>query len=173
MKEYELRFSELKEDTETFEFVLGESFFKVFQSSEWEQGRIKAQVKAQRRPDGITLVISLKGMLDVVCDRCLDVYSHKVNCKEQLFLKFGQKEEEIDANILIVSKDDNKMDLSHIFYEYILLTIPVKKVHPVDGKGVSGCNKEMIEELNKHMIQNESGQTDSRWDDLKKLLDKN
>jgi hypothetical protein len=49
----------------------------------------------------------------------------------------------------------------------------VKKVHPLNSEGNSGCDPKMIAKLNEHIITEESEIIDPRWQDLKKLLDKN
>lgn len=173
MNGYMIRFSELKENRETFEFILEESFFKFYQCSDWEGGKISVHVEAKQRADGITLDFTFAGYLRVVCDRCLDTYILDLSFEEQLFIKYGLKDEEIEDNIVIISRDENKIDLSKHFYEYLVLSLPVKKIHPDKMNGESGCNAKMIEKLEEHMIKNESDLTDSRWEDLKKLLDKN
>ncbi|MDA3822699.1 MAG: DUF177 domain-containing protein [Bacteroidales bacterium] len=179
MTEYVVRFSELKEDKETFEFILEESFFNVFQSNDWEGGRIKAKVDVYKRPDGISLDFDLKGTLMVVCDRCLDEFPLEIEFVDQLFVKYGQGEDELDDNVVVISRDDNQINLSQFLYEYLVLSIPVTKAHPDTEEGGSGCNPEMIEKLNKYVVSEETEAAkdteniDPRWDDLKKLFDKN
>lgn len=176
MTEYVVRFSELREDKETFEFLLGDSFFKVFQNSVWEGGEIKVLVNVLKRPDGITLDFDLKGSLRVVCDRCLELFAMRIDTVDRLFIKYGHEVEELDENVLVISRDDNQIDLSQLLYEYLVLSIPVKKVHPDKKDGSYGCNAEMLEKLNKHIVSDETEETeniDPRWDDLKKLFDKN
>jgi len=171
--EYVIRFSELKEEKETFDFELGDSFFTVFENAEWEGGRIKATIEIQKRPDGLTLDFFMKGNLMVACDRCLETFPLKVKTRERLFVKYGEAEEELDANIVTVDRDENRIDLGPFFYEYLVLSIPVKKVHPEDESGEPGCDSSMIEKLNQHIIRENTETIDPRWEELKKLLDKN
>jgi len=173
MTEYVVRFSELKEDKETFEFILGESFFKVFQSNDWESGRINVIAFVQKRYDGITIDIQLNGDVMVICDRCLDAFSYKVETNDRLFVKYGQANEELDDNVVIVTLDENQIDLSHFLFEYLVLSLPVTKAHPENEDGSSDCNVEMMERLSRHIVSEETENIDSRWDDLKKLFDKN
>lgn len=173
MTEYVVRFSEISEEAETFEFKLGDSFFKVFQSSEWQGGTIDVFLLAKKRADGITFDIKLKGELEVFCDRCLDSYKQIIEFGDRLFVKFGQEEGELDYNVVVINKDDNQIDLSQFIYEYLVLSLPVRRVHPEKSDGSSGCNSEMIKRLEKHLVTEETIDLDPRWDDLKKLLDKN
>ena len=171
--EYVVRFSELKEDTETFEYSLEEKFFQLYTSNDWESGKIRAIVTAEKRVDGITLVFDLRGELTVVCDRCLDAFPHQVSASETLFVKYGLIEEELDDNIVVVSKEENQIDLGKYLYEYLVLSLPVKRVHPDQADGNPGCNPEMLARLNKHIVTEDTEVTDPRWDELKKLMDKN
>jgi uncharacterized metal-binding protein YceD (DUF177 family) len=171
--EYVVRFSELRDDTETFEFLLRDSFFQAFKSSDWENGCIDARVSVGKRPDGITIDFKIAGELTVTCDRCLDTFQLPVDFSQRLYVKFGQEPEELDDNIVVVVREDNQIDLSGYFYEYLVLSIPVKKVHPNNPSGDSGCNRAMIEKLEEHIIDKNIETRDPRWDDLKKLIDKN
>ena len=58
-------------------------------------------------------------------------------------------------------------------YEFVSLSFPIRHVHPDDEIGNSSCDPGMIDKLNDFNISktNEEGNTDSRWDSLKKLLD--
>lgn len=170
---YVVRFSELKGDTETFEFLLRDSFFQAYKSSDWENGRIDATVIVGKRPDGITIDLKMNGKLTVVCDRCLDLFQLPVDFSQRLYVQYGQEPEELDDNIVVVAREDNQIDLAGYFYEYLVLSIPVKRVHPDNSSGKSGCNREMIEKLEEHIIHKKIENRDPRWDDLKKLIDKN
>jgi uncharacterized metal-binding protein YceD (DUF177 family) len=171
--EYVIRFSELKDDTETFEFLLGDSFFQAFKSNDWENGFVEATVTVVKRPDGITIDLKMNGELTVTCDRCLDTFQLPVDFLQRLYVQYGQEPEELDDNIVVVAREDNQIDLASFFYEYLVLSIPVKRVHPVNSSGNSGCNKEMLEKLEEHIIDKNIEKGDPRWDDLKKLIDKN
>ena len=171
--EYVVRFSELKEDAETFEYSLEETFFQYFTSAEWESVKIRAVVDVEKRPDGITLDFDLNGELIVICDRCLDAFPHKVNTRQTLFVKYGQQDEELDDNVVVVSKEENQVDLGRFMYEYLVLALPVRRVHPDLENGAPGCNHEMLERLDQHIVKEDTESSDPRWDELKKLMDKN
>ena len=171
--EYVVRFSELKDDTETFEFSLQDKFFKDFKSSEWENGRVNVVADVIKRPDGITIDFEMKGELTVLCDRCLDAFARPVQFSQRLFVKYGQEPKELDDNVVVISREENQIDMGKYFYEYLVLSMPVKRVHPNRMNGESGCNREMIEKLEQHIMKNNIEDTDPRWDALKRLIDKN
>ena len=171
--EYVVRFSELKEETETFEFFLEESFFQFHRSSEWASGRINAVVDVKKRPDGITIDCQMNGGLMVTCDRCLELFTLPVHLGQRLYVKYGKEAQELDDNIVVVAREENQIELGRFFYEYLLLSVPMKRVHPGGTGGKDGCNREMIEKLDRHLVNQQIENNDPRWDELKKLIDKN
>jgi uncharacterized protein len=171
--EYVVRFSELKEEKETFEFFLEDSFFQLYRNSEWDSGRVNAVVDIIKRPDGITLDCQMNGELLVTCDRCLELFKLPVNFRQSLYVKYGKEAQELDDNIVVVTREENQIDLGRFFYEYLLLSVPMKRVHPGDTGEKDGCNREMIEKLKRHLVNQQIENNDPRWDELKKLIDKN
>jgi len=171
--EYVIRFSELKEDTETFEFDLGKTFFQDNSSNNWESGNVGANVDITKRPDGISLDLQLSGELTVICDRCLDAFPYRIDTVQRLYVKHGHETMELDDDVVVVSRDENQIDLEGYFYEYLVLALPVKRTHPEDSNGESTCNSQMLNKLEEHIIAEDTEKTDPRWDDLKKLMDKN
>ena len=168
-----VRFSELRDETNTFEFLLEESFFQKFDSTEWEAGKVKALLDVVKRADGITMDLHLKGTLSVTCDRCLEPFPFLVDTLQRLYVKYGHQEEELDDNVVVVSREDNMIDLGSYFYEYLVLALPLQRVHPEMKNGKSGCNPEMMQKLGNHIVREESERSDPRSDELKKLIDKN
>ncbi len=171
--EYVVRFSELKEDTETFEFFLEDSFFQLYRNSEWKGGKINVLVHIKKRSDGITIDCHMDGGLSVSCDRCLEMFTLPVHSEQRLYVKYGSENQELDDNIVVVTREENQIDLGSYFYEYLVLSIPVKRVHPGGTNGKNGCNQEMIEKLERHLVNKKIESSDPRWDELKKLIDKN
>ncbi len=173
MNEYVVRFSTLINEHETVEFSLEEKFFAFFESEIWKEGKIKVIATVSKRTDGITFDMTLKGALLVTCDRCLDSFWMDIETREKLYVKFGSEPKELDDHTVIVPREENEVDLGSFFYDYLVLALPVKKVHPETPEGTSGCNRTMIEKLNEHIVETENDETDPRWEELKKLLDKN
>ena len=49
---YNLLFSEFKEEVESFEFQLDQTFFADFPSPEWESGDVDVTLEVTKRSDG-------------------------------------------------------------------------------------------------------------------------
>lgn len=171
--EYIVRFPGLKERTDTFEFKLDDSFFAFHGEADWQGGNILAEIEMIKKPDMVTLHFRLKGSVKVICDRCLEYYDQEVDAEETLYLKYGNEPGEMEENIVIISPEQHQVDVAHYLFECILLSLPLKKVHPVKSPGKPGCDPHMIEKLERHMISEDKQETDPRWEELKKLIEKN
>jgi uncharacterized metal-binding protein YceD (DUF177 family) len=71
-----------------------------------------------------------------------------------------------------VNPNEHELDLMQYFLECICLSLPIKRIHPDDISGNSGCNSEMLNILNAHKSSTtgEKSENDPRWDKLKDLL---
>jgi uncharacterized metal-binding protein YceD (DUF177 family) len=68
---------------------------------------------------------------------------------------------------IFLSEAENYLDLSQLFYEFVLLALPLRKVHPAqDGK--STCNAEMEKKI-EDAATSQQKTADPRWSELEKL----
>ncbi|MEZ4996218.1 MAG: DUF177 domain-containing protein [Bacteroidales bacterium] len=169
---YSIPLAGLKETRYTYEFTIGDDFFGAFEESEIKKGEMRAVVVLQKCSTHLELDIVINGKAEVICDRCLEPFKMTLSSANRLFVRQGQEWEEADPDMITMPLDEHEIDLSQFFYEYIHLALPIKRIHPDDEKGNSTCDPEMIRKLNDHLIQGE-GETDPRWDDLKKLTRNN
>lgn len=158
---------------ETVEFTLGDSFFASSENNEWDGGLIQVSVAVSEAPGVITLEFNMSGNINITCDRCLEFYTESIASTQTLYIKFGEETGEISENVIVLSREEHHLEISPFLNEFLILALPLKKVHADNDDGTSGCNKKMIEKLEKHLIQEVEEITDPRWDELKKLLDKN
>ena len=159
----------LKEQQYTFDFEIGKEFFELFEDSEISEGNLAITVKADKRSTHIDLIIKVEGDVLVPCDRCLALFSLAVEGSYRLLVKFGRELDDSDPEIITLPADEQVLEMSQFFYEYILLALPIQKIHPDDRNGKSLCDPEMIKKLEEHLIS-EIDETDPRWNELKKLM---
>jgi uncharacterized metal-binding protein YceD (DUF177 family) len=100
------------------------------------------------------------------------MFFHPVTCENRLLVNFGKRLHDIDPDILSVPIDEHELDLQQHIYEFILLALPIKRVHPDDDKGNSSCDPLMLEKLEELIVDDEND-NDPRWDELKKLMNDN
>ena len=169
-EEYKVR---LGGPDEKVEFELGNSFFTTRESDDWQGGEIQVAIDVIKSAGVITLEFHLKGILNITCDRCLEYYPQELDIKQTLFVKFGEESYEVDEKVIVVSREEHHLDTSRFLNEFMIVALPLKKVHSDKEDGSSGCNEKMIKKLEEHLIQEVEESIDPRWDELKKLKDKN
>ena len=172
---YAVRISGLGEGDHNFSFELDRAFFDLFEHSEISRGNVQADVVLEKKKNDFSLHFSLDGQVEVPCDRCLDEFLMDISVRQTIFIKTGETPGEVEDNVLIIRKDDHEIDVGHYMYEFIILALPYQKIHPDDAEGNSACNREMLNKLNAHRIEDpdRKEQTDPRWDVLKGIIEKN
>lgn len=172
---YAVRISGLGEGVHDFSFELDRQFFALFEQSEIENGRVHAGVVLEKKHGFMSLRFSLQGEVEVVCDRCLESFPTGIDTAQLLFVRTGEVPGEIEDDVLVIGKDDHEIDVRQFLYEFVILALPFKKVHPDDDSGNSLCNPDMLTKLNAHKLKEKDqyDQTDPRWDALKGIIEKN
>ena len=83
--------------------------------------------------------------MQIPCDRCLDPIDHEVDTEYHVIVKYGEDYDDADGLLIL---------------PYILLTIPLRHVHPM-GK----CNRAMAAALHKHR-SNVDEETEEQLDEV-------
>ena len=173
--DYLIPFYGLKEGIHDYEFAAGDEFFKFFDNPDIHGGNLKVFLQLDRKTQFLELKFKLEGELRVTCDRCLEIFDHLVYSENELFVRFGDRLEEISDTVITIPHDETRLNVAQYIYEYSLLALPMQKIHPDNENGDPGCNVEMIKRLENHSPEKEEkkSETDPRWDALKKLKSKN
>ena len=165
---YDVEFKGLKEGLHEFGFEVQDKFFEHFEQGLVTKGDIRVEVILEKRSSFMKLFLVINGYVELVCDRCLEHYQQKVKSKYEFFIKYGENEFE-DDEIIWILPEEHKINLAQLIYEYIILSLPLKQVHPDSADGQSGCNREMLSRLESHRLNDEKKDTtDPRWAALKK-----
>jgi len=174
---YTIPFKGLKNGIHEFQFTIDKTFFSDFDKSEVKEGNVDVRVSVEKNIQILVFTFSLKGNVKMNCDLCLEQFDMPIDFSSKLYVRFGLEIEDsryIGEDIKIISEDDYEIDVSQYIYEFVHLSLPVKRVHPTDENGKSKCNNDMLKIIKK-MSQRESSDNniDPRWDKLKKLTIEN
>lgn len=164
--------SGMKDGLHHLDFEIDERFFEKFEESEIKEGNLTAEVIIEKRSTHSDLTINIHGTVKVCCDRCLGMFSYPVESKNRLLVKSGDNVEDTDPDILYLPTGEADLDLTQHLYDYIMLSLPIRRIHPDDEEGNSGCDPEMLKKLDDLRADGES-ENDPRWDELKKLMNNN
>jgi uncharacterized metal-binding protein YceD (DUF177 family) len=162
-EKYSVDIYKLKQGIHNYEFPVSEELFTSFESSPVESASGKIMLELDKRDALIEATLDFDVELPLVCDRSLREFSYPVKEAHVLHFKYGEQEGEVDEDVYIITKDTQRLDFSQFIYEFIVLGIPMKRIHP-DLQGEESLTYRTDTEDN-------SGEekTDPRWDALKKL----
>lgn len=169
--DYTIPFRGLKEGKHQYEYSIEDKFFEAFPEGEIREGRLQVGLELIKRSTGLETEFTITGSVKVPCDRCLEEFIYPIEYCGKLFFEFGQESGEVTDELVMLSPADDELDVSQYIYEFINLSLPLQKVHPVDFEGNSLCNQEMINRLNNiSNDNNDEEKDDPRWDKLKDLI---
>ena len=164
---FKLDYKNLEKGKHSFIYEINKSFFDLFDFSEIKNGNIIVKVDIEYQSI-ITANINISGTVNVPCDVCLENFDLEINKDVTLFFKFTENELNEEDDVIYVSDSDDFIELSKHFYDYIVLSLPIKKVHPLDKNGERTCNPKIIEQLNNYS-QKQTLNNNPEWEKLKKI----
>ena len=171
LSEYTLPFSGLSEGKHQFEFKVDDRFFAEFEGSEVEKGKLEVNVELEKRSTYLRLTFSIKGVVELICDRCLENFDFPVESARELLVKFSEKPVEDEAELIYLHPTDFQVEAAQYIYEFVILSLPIRRVHPDGKNGVSMCDPVMLKKLEelRHHEKTTDEPVDPRWNDLKKF----
>lgn len=102
-----------------------------------------------------------------ICDRCLKEYTREVEGQHEQIYSTGSSKVTDEEEIRQLPADTKEIDISPLIAEAVFLNHPVKMLCRADCKGICpDCGAD----LNEEACRCASGQTDPRWEELRKLI---
>ncbi len=173
LKEFQIAYVGLSLGKHEFSYKINEKFFSCFDESEVKSGNVKCALLLEKKSDMLILDFSIKGYVDLECDLCLDDFPQDIIIDSKLIFKFGEFYLEQSDEIIVIPTTQAEINVAQYIYEFIHLALPAKRVHPGGLGDRMNCDKEVIKRLENlsHSKSNKKKktQTDSRWEELKKL----
>ena len=146
-----------------FKFDIKDDFFADMDYSEVKQADVTVDLEVLREELMMTLNFHLEGKVLVPCDRCADEFYIPIQSEQVFYIKFGAEGVEESDDVVVVPAEEHAYDIRSLIYEYIILSIPIYRVHP-EGE----CNPEVLAMLSHdEEPSDEETETDPRWAALK------
>jgi uncharacterized protein len=168
LSDYSVNILGLSQKTHSFEFHLGNAFFEKYGKEVVAEGHFEAKVVLDKRETLIDGDFEIEGKANLICDRSLDPFEHLMKINRKMIFKFGEAMEEVSDEIVIIPRDLDVLDIGQYIYEFIVLDVPIKKIHPRFQS-----EEDDEDEEGKMIYQSEKNEDeiDPRWEQLKKLKD--
>ncbi len=164
--DYVINFTSFEIGEHILDFKIDNSLFQRFENDDLLGLDIDLRVKLIKEERILAFDFCFNGLINVLCDRCLEPLDFGIEGERTLFIKFGDEyleQESENEDIIVIPNTEYEIDISHYLYELILLQIPIRCAHE-EGK----CNSDMIERINSSEPAIEQ-EIDPRWLELKKI----
>ena len=157
----------------SYQFEINDGFFAEREYSEIQQGKVVVSLDIDRQETLMVLHFGIEGTVRVACDRCADEFDLPIRDEREFFLKRGTENAQESDDVEVVPAEQADYDISSLVYEFIILAVPMHRVHP-EGQ----CNPEVMAMLTAEAPVEETqdeNEMDPRWAALKdiKLEDSN
>jgi uncharacterized metal-binding protein YceD (DUF177 family) len=172
--EYLIPFVGLKIGKHQFDYQINKKFFDAFDYHEFEACDIKVDIVLEKKSTMLELSFKHKGTVHVPCDLTNEMFDLPIKGKIKVVVQFGDEFNNDNEELLILPHGEHQIDVSQFIYEMIVLSIPLKRIHP--GVKDGSLKTEVLEKLNELTIKEqkkekkEEENIDPRWDKLKQLL---
>ena len=121
--------------------------------SEISDASVNVQLTLIKHSSYFELNFDFNGWGEVACSRCLDPLRIDISSQAQMFVKYGEEfgEEYSDDNdIVVLSYDEDRLNVAQYLYEYAHLSLPIRRVHPEEKQ----CNAQMLAKLEQFLVKN-------------------
>lgn len=174
LKEYNIKFTGLKEGKHEFDFLVTHEFFEYFDFLDFNDINVNLNVVLNKKATMLEFDFNFSGVVNLNCDLTNEAYDHSLITDYRLLVKFGDDYNDTIENVLIIPHGEFEVDVKQYVYETIVLALPQKRIHPGVEDGT--LKSEMLNRLEALSIggqdveEEKKENIDPRWDKLKKLL---
>ncbi len=172
--EFLIPFIGLKLGKHQFDFQISKAFFDNFDYHEYEDCDIKVTVVLEKKSTMLELSFKQKGTVHVPCDLTNEMFDLPVKAKLNLVVQFGEDFNNDNEELLILPHGEHQIDVSQYIYEMIVLSVPLKRIHPGIKDGT--LKTDALDKLTELSVKEQKEESkkeeeiDPRWDKLKQLL---
>jgi hypothetical protein len=138
--------------------------------TEYKQLNVQIKVSFDKQVNFFMFHFNIDGSLIVPCDRCGENFELSLWDEFDLLVKLNDAEDEDqieeEADVVFISRSETVLDISDWLYEFLMLSIPLQKIHPQDAKGNETCNLDVLTFLEQSAQAVEQQNKNSIWKGL-------
>ena len=172
LKAYDIHFAGLKDGEHLFEYQIDNHFFELFDYHEFNQVNQRVSVHLKKKSTLLELHFLSQGTVNVNCDITDEPFDLPTEGTLDLVVKFGDSYNDDNDELLILPQGEHTLSVAQYIYEMIVLSVPAKRINSQAENlaevldTIDAFSPKELEEAA------DDSQTDPRWDELKKLLNK-
>lgn len=169
VNQFKIDIVNLSNKVHEYPFSIDSSFFKGFENSPVGNASLDVHVKLEKSERLIIAHFRMNGIVELTCDRSLKLFDQSVDSIHKLIFKYGDREEEIDEEVIMIPWNKDHLDLKQYIYEFSVLSLPMKKLHPDFRTNEESISDEVVYSSTKNKGEKH---IDPRWEKLKDIKTK-
>lgn len=166
---YKINLVSLKNGLHTYQFEVKDEFFTNFEDSFITEADIEVKLNLTKQINLLIAEFKIVGSTKLICDRSLEEFDYQINTTYTLHFKYADNFEEISDEIIHIPFGLQQLDLSQYIYEYIGLSVPMRKIHPKFADDDSDEEFEEIYSSEVDETEDDNDEVDPRWAALNKI----
>ncbi|HVB03708.1 MAG TPA: DUF177 domain-containing protein [Chitinophagaceae bacterium] len=171
-RSFEIAFVGLKNGVHEFQYSIEDRFFSGFAQPDFTETRLNIKLIFDKKPSFFLLKFEITGYVTVSCDRCGKAFPLAIWDEFDQVIKLVEKPEEFkedeSPDVCYISRTESRLNVAGWIYEFILLSVPMQRIHPEKTEEGSGCDPVVLKMLDK-MQGNENRSDKTIWKDLDKF----
>jgi uncharacterized metal-binding protein YceD (DUF177 family) len=172
LKNFDIQVYKLDSKQHEYEYVVENDFFSEFEGDFVESGKVEIQLLLDKRENLMELNFDFSGYVDLISDRSLEPFQYPIEINKKLLYKYGEEEQELEDDVMVITKNTQVINVGHFIYETIALQIPLKKLHPDEIEEDEEHNDYVYIDDAEEEIEQDEENIDPRWAALKNLKKK-
>ncbi len=173
LRDFDIEIVRIQPGNHVFNYTVNSEFFKGFDYGLVDKGELRVEVEVEKTTHLLNLHFNIKGSVELECDRSLETFDYPLDVKNTLVVKFGQEEDVLSEDVIVIKYDEQVLNIASYIYEFITVAIPLKKLHP-KFKDEDDEYEELIYQSGEEEEEKEISpdDIDPRWKGLLKLKNK-
>ena len=171
IRSFDIHIFNLSIGEHNYEIEIDEKLFEAFENEIVSSGKLTANILLSKSEAMIEMDFQIEGIVELECDRSLDLFDYPLNFEKKMIFKLGEEEQELSDEVLVISRDTQTINVASLIFEFITIEVPMKKLHPrfletetdEDSEGTMVYSSEVSDETEY------DEEPDPRWKALGKL----
>ncbi len=172
-REFEIAWQGLKPGPHTYTFDIDDRFMKEREVDEsFANWSAQITLLFDKHENFFMLHFDVDGKVTVPCDRCGDDFELRLWDEFDLVIKLlGDDAEPIEEedDVIFIPRSETVIDISNWLYEFLMLSIPLQRIHADNADGTPGCNPHALDLLGKLSEEHHEAAKNPLWKGLDKL----
>lgn len=162
---FEISIFNLSNKAHEYRFPIDEGLFELFEQNIVERGEGECKLTLTRSETMMTLNFVIEAKVELICDISVQPFWHEIKEEKDIMVKFGEEEQELSEDVIVIPWDTQIFNVAEYIYQFLLLSIPMKKIHP----DLKDEERPDIAYTSGEVEEKEESTMDPRWAALKNL----